>query len=186
MEEERLHIHFIGDVFREFGEITGKVQVEYLPSSDVLFERVADRYWSNNHIVFIAFLDEKSVHRFVKRVRSDFSSLFNSVSLIAYLLGEFSVKQELVKFFDYMLFHPIDQRNLLNIIHYVWMKKKQQIVEKKQYYLNGTIAAEIMKGTKAGEEELGKENDLYFVVNDKGIIQTIDDHILRILGFTRE
>lgn len=186
MEEERLRIHFIGDVFREFEEIPGEVQVEYLPSSDVLFERVADSYWSNNHIVFIAFLDEKSVHRFVKRVRSDFSSLFNSVSLIAYLLGEFSVKQELVKFFDYMLFHPLDQRNLLNIIHYVWMKKQQLIVEKKLYYLNGTIAAEIMKGTQAGEEESDKESDLYYAVDDKGIIQTIDDHILRILGFTPE
>ena len=186
MEEDRLHIHFVGDVFREFGEIGGEVEVEYLAGSDVLFERVADVHWSNNHIVFVAFLDEKSVHRFVQRVRSDFSSLFNSVSLVAYLLGEFSVEQKLVKFFDYMLFHPLDQRNLLNIIHYVWMKKKQLIVEKKLYYLNGTIAAEIMKGKTEGGEESERENDFYYVVDDNGIIQTIDDHILCILGFTRE
>lgn len=186
MEEERLHIHFVGDVFREFGEIAGEVKLEYLQDCDELFNRLADIHWSDNHLVFVAFLDEKSVHHFVKRVRTDFSSLFNSVSLVAYLLGEFSVEQKLVKFFDYMLFHPLDQRNLLNIVHYVWMKKKQHIVEKKLFYLNGTIAAEIMKGKAGAAGKREGDNDLYYVVDDNGIIQTIDDHILRILGFTRE
>ena len=104
MEEDRLHIYFVGDVFREFGELGGEVEVEYLAGTDVLFDRVADIHWSNNHIVFVAFFDEKSVHRFAQRVRADFSSLFNSVSLIAYLLGEFLVEQKLIKFFDYIFF----------------------------------------------------------------------------------
>ena len=190
MQEERLHIHFIGDVFRDIGELSdGKVEVEYLPDSEALFESVGEKQWSNNHIVFISFLNEKSIRGFMSRVKSEFSSLFNTVSLIAYLLGDFSVRQEVVTFFDYMLFHPLDEHNLLNIIHYVWMKKQQLIVEKKLYYLNGTIAAEIMKERVGETDSTGVktiEGELYYAVDDEGNIQTIDDHILRILGFRRE
>jgi len=190
MEEERLYIHFVGDVFKDFGDLSiPGIEAEYLTDIVEFLSAVKNGVWSSSHIVLIAFLSEQSVHSFVKQVKEEFPSLFNSVSLVAYLLGEFTLRQGLVKFFDYMLFHPLDQRNLLNIVHYVWMKKQQVIVEKKISYINGTIAREIMKGEGRPETTSGAhstEGDLYYVVDDKGIIQTIDDHILHILGFTRE
>jgi PAS domain S-box-containing protein len=190
MEEETLHIHFVGDLFKDFGEIPSpNIQIDYFSSSDEFFQAVQSVPWTSSHVVFIAFLSEDSIGTFVMRVKKEYPSLFNSVSLIAYLLGSFTVNQELVKFFDYVLFHPLDQHNLFNIVQYVWMKKQQVIVEKKLSYLNGTIASEITKKDEETEEGIGaraQAGDLLYVVDDRGIIQTIDDHVLHILGFSRE
>jgi PAS domain S-box-containing protein len=190
MGVETLYIHFVGDLFRDLGEFSAPdIEVGYFDSTDSFFTAVGGGSWTSSHVVFIAFLSEDSIGEFVKRVKEQYPSLFNTVSLIAYLLGSFTVNQELVKFFDYMLFHPLDQNNLLNIIQYVWMKKQQVIVEKKLSYINGTIAREITKRDEKAEKEPGpadESEDLLYVVDDHGIIQTIDDHILHILGFTRE
>jgi PAS domain S-box-containing protein len=189
MEEQRLCIHFVGDIFRDIGEIsTTEVDAEYIGDSEALFAKAGKEPWSSNHIVFIAFLSEQTVHDFVRKVREEYSSLFNRVSLVAYILGDFTVSQDLIRSFDYMLFHPLDPHNILNIIQYVWMKKQQLIVEKKLSYLNGTLAGEMLKLRRGldGPTTASTEGDLLYAVDDHGIIQNIDDHILHILGFSRK
>jgi PAS domain S-box-containing protein len=190
MEGKDWEIHFVGEPLQRFAEVKrAGVHAEYLVDGSALIDLLAKKPPTGKYLAFISFPSSQSIKAFVTRLGREQKALLFNTPLVAVFPPKSAIKSELIAHFDYCLFNPIEEEGLLTIAKYVWTLKQRKLSEKKQSRINDEIAREVLENvvrTDGAVEEVTAPADLYYVVDSNGIIQTINDRVLQILGFSRD
>ncbi len=190
MEGNNWSIYFVGKPLQRFADIKkAGINAKYLVDCNALIEHVRKKPPTGRYLVFISFPSSQSIKAFVTKVQREQKWLLYNIPLVVVVPPQSAVKSELIDYFDYCLFNPIEEKGLLTIANYVWTLKQHKLSEKKKSRINDEIAREVLENVVHADgavEGVVAPADLYYVIDNNGIIQTINDQVLQILGFSKD
>jgi len=142
------------------------------------------------YVVFLYFEKGKDLESFIIQTEENLPCIFETVPVIASVKDIDYIDIDKISKIDYIISPPLDKCKIENIILIVYSKKKKLVDAKKQYLINRAIATELFEKlrdvTRNSLEGIKGIPELYYSVDENGIIQTVNDEILHILGFSKE
>ena len=191
----RFTIVFVGSGLVDISnEVADKTSSYYFDNVENFFDFIDSRKVNLEDLVTFIYSEDKEAAELIWEKIHDFFPYFFVVTPTVLVAGDGLTRDKLpdiVESFDY--FVPLDTvkgtgkkdaLKILNIAEFVHKKKKRELERKKYELLNHAMVLDLYQELKKEESEKGPL--FYYGVDHNGILKTVDDKILKILGFSRD
>jgi len=162
----------------------------FLPSPESLIHFFEKEGSLKDSSIFLRIKTCHEARSFISQVEKKIPALFYLTPVVLYLenMDQFN-EDELLSRFDHILFQLPEPENLERMMLFARRRKDNVIKIEKQHMLIEAILSDIFKkiGRENGEAPSIKSNfNFVFGVDENGIINTINNQVLEILGYTKD
>ncbi len=137
-------------------------------------------------VTFIYADDRANIDRIIKDI-NEFFSYFFIITPSVCVVGEKALSDDtadLLTNFDYVVLWELEISNIEKIAKFVYEKKSRELERKKLELLNHAVVLDLYEELK--RESLAEKPLFYYGVDHNGILKTVDDRVLDILGFSKD
>ncbi len=193
MSNDVKSVLFIGAGLRNLADPKAYTfDVHYLQETDQLFDFFeAGQVSLQTTVVFLHAKSMKSLETFIRKAEKELPRLLLVTPIIVSFTGKVTNKLDsVIKKFDLTVFHIPEKDSLENIVRCAFLKKNDKREQMNLLLINQEIKTDLLRKLKGKTGKIWEKGedftDLYYGVDEYGIVNTIGDEVLQVLGFSRD
>lgn len=145
----------------------------------------------SDEVVFLGFDSAPQAESFVKDAEQNIPQSFLLTPYVACFSKEPpGCSDDVLKKFDYVLCAPLEQKEIEYIVRFVTLRKREIFEKTSLNFIRQEILFDLFEKQIDSRGTLSKEAltspQQYYGVDQSGIVNTMGDEVLSILGFSRE